>query len=207
VSIEVHADHDTTAEDMLDQARKMSAWIPNAHIKYPTTTEGLKAAARSVREGIRVNMTLCFSQDQAAAVHAATRGAAPGQVFVSPFVGRLDDIGLNGMDLIANCVRMYRAGDGHVEVLSASVRNMEHFMQSLALEADIITVPYKVLEEWGNAGMPLPEDSFHYDSGDLKPIAYKDLDLNAPWESFDIRHDLTDKGIERFSSDWNTLIS
>lgn len=207
VSIEVHADENTTAEDMLAQARAMNAWIPNAHIKYPTTTEGLKAAAQSIKENIRVNMTLCFTQDQAAAVYAATKGAKPGDVFVSPFVGRLDDIGENGMDLIGNCVRMYRSGDGHVEVLSASVRNMDHFMQSLALGADIITAPYAVLEEWGRTGMPLPEDGFTHAAGDLKEIPYKDLDLNAPWESFDIHHALTDKGIDRFSADWKNLIA
>lgn len=207
VSIEVHAEADTTSDRMLAQARKMNAWIPNAHIKYPTTAEGLKAATQSIKEGIRVNMTLCFTQDQAAAVYAATRSAKPGDVFVSPFVGRLDDIGENGMDLIANCVKMYEQGDGHVEVLSASVRNMEHFMQSLKLEADIITAPSKVLEEWAKAGMPIPDQSYAYDSKDLKPIQYKDLDLTQPPESFDIHHDLTDKGITRFSADWNALIA
>ena len=92
VSIEVYADHSTSSEEMLAQGREFFKWIPNAHIKYPTTTEGLKAAEQSVKEGIRVNMTLCFSQAQAAAVYAATAGAKKGQVFISPFVGRLDDI-------------------------------------------------------------------------------------------------------------------
>ena len=206
VSIEVHAERNTTAEDMLSQGRKMFAWIPNAHIKYPTTADGLKAAAQSVKEGIRVNMTLCFSQEQAAAVYAATAGASKSSVFVSPFVGRLDDIGQNGMDLVANCVKMYKNGDSHVEVLSASVRSREHFMRSLALEADIITAPFSVLEAWGKAGMPLPGPDYEYDAGSLKAIPYQELDLNQPWESFNIHHDLTDKGIDNFSSDWNALI-
>jgi transaldolase len=206
VSIEVHAEADTTAEDMLAQGREMSSWIPNAHIKYPTTAAGLEAAARSVAEGIRVNMTLCFSQEQAAAVYAATKGSGTGETFVSPFVGRLDDIQENGMDLIGNCVRMYERSDHHVAVLAASVRNMDHFMESLALGADIITAPFKVLEEWAKAGMPLPGASHAYDAGSLKPIPYKELDLDQPWQSFNIRHDLTDKGIERFSADWKALI-
>ncbi len=88
------------------------------------------------------------------------------------------------MDLIANCVKMYKNGDQHVEVLSASVRNMEHFMQSLALEADIITAPFKVLEEWAKAGMPLPDAAYHYDSSDLKYIPYKELDLTSPRNRF-----------------------
>ena len=90
------------AEDMLPQGREMFSWIPNAHIKFPTSHEGLKAADQAVQEGLRVNLTLCFSQEQAAAVYAATKGAKKGDVFVSPFIGRLDDRGENGMDLIAN---------------------------------------------------------------------------------------------------------
>src|SRR5215472_5589485 len=76
VSIEVFADLNTTADEMLNQGREMNSWISNAYIKYPCTAEGLKAAQRSVAEGIRVNITLCFSQQQAAAVYAATQGLA-----------------------------------------------------------------------------------------------------------------------------------
>src|SRR5262249_16268013 len=100
VSIEVFAEENTTAENILDQAREMFTWIPNAFIKYPCPRAGLRAAERSVGSGIRVNMTLCFSQAQAAAVYAATKGAKV-PVYVSPFVGRLDDIGENGVDLVA----------------------------------------------------------------------------------------------------------
>jgi transaldolase len=101
VSIEVFADFDTTAEDMLAQGKEMFSWIPNAYIKYPCVHEGLRAAQISVEAGIRVNMTLmtlCFSQEQAAAVYAATKGSRE-PVYVSPFVGRLDDRGENGMEL------------------------------------------------------------------------------------------------------------
>src|SRR5262245_38008330 len=87
VSIEVFAEENTTAEEMLGQAREMFGWIPNAFIKYPCTAEGLRAAEQSVGSHIRVNMTLCFSQAQAAAVYAATKGAKV-PVYVSPFVGR-----------------------------------------------------------------------------------------------------------------------
>lgn len=145
VSVEVYADASTPAEAMLRQGRAMSGWIPNAHIKFPTCAEGLQAAQQAVREGLRVNLTLCFSQQQAAAVYAATRGAKKGQVFVSPFVGRLDDRGQDGMDLVA-----------------------------------------------------------HADPG-LSPIPYEDVDLALDWREYDLRHELTDKGLERFSSDWNAL--
>ncbi|MCH7552170.1 transaldolase, partial [Patescibacteria group bacterium] len=90
VSIEVYADTGTLAEEMFTQGKEMFSWIKNAHIKYPTNKEGLKAAKRSVKKGMRVNMTLCFTQEQAAAVYSATMGAKKGDVFVSPFIGRLD---------------------------------------------------------------------------------------------------------------------
>lgn len=206
VSIEVYADRGTTAEQMLVQGREFFAWIPNAHIKYPTTAEGLKAAEISVRAGMRVNLTLCFSQSQAAAVYAATRGAHRGQVFVSPFVGRLDDRGENGMELIRNIMAMYEAGDGHVEVLTASVRNLNHLLYALLLGSDIMTVPLKVLRDWAAGGAKVPEPGFRYEAGSLRPISYQKLDLSRPWQAFDLRHELTETGLEKFSADWNALI-
>jgi transaldolase len=206
VSVEVYADASTSADSMIKQGKEMFSWIPNAHIKFPTSREGLKAAEQAVKEGLRVNMTLCFSQEQAAAVYAATRGAKKGQVFVSPFIGRLDDRGENGMDVILNIIRMYRKGDGHVEVLTASVRNSDHFLYALKLGSDIITAPYEILKAWGEKGMPVPKNDYHYDAKSLKPIPYRELGLNSRWEDLDIRHELTEKGMERFSADWNTLI-
>lgn len=210
VSIEVYAAEDTKAEEMFAQGKEMYGWIPNAYIKYPCTKEGLKAAALSVKEGMRVNITLCFSQEQAAAVYGATLGAKPGQVYVSPFVGRLDDKGENGMDLIKNIKQMYSAGDGHVHVLAASIRNINHLLFSFAYEAELVTSPAKVLEEWAEKGMPLPDDNFNGDDlaslSSLKPIHYKELDLNANWESFDIHHPLTDAGIKRFNEDFASEI-
>lgn len=207
ISIEVYADRCCTGSDaMLAQGREMFSWIKNAHIKYPTTTEGLAAAEASIAEGLRVNMTLCFSEEQAAAVYAATYGAKAGDVFISPFVGRLDDIGENGMDIIKNITTLYAKGDGHVQVLSASVRTFDHFMASLKLRADIITAPFSILKEWEKRGMPLPEDDFSYAPENLRPIPYRDLDLSRDWRTFSIAHPLTDKGIDRFSEDWNALI-
>src|SRR5215471_4033677 len=146
VSIEVFADLHTSAEDMLTQGEEMYSWIPNAYIKYPCLAEGMRAAQMSVKRGIRVNMTLCFSQEQAAAVYAATLGTRE-PVYISPFVGRLDDRGENGMDLVWNIKKMYRDGDSHVHVLAASIRHVEHLLASFALNAELATVPSKVLEE------------------------------------------------------------
>ena len=206
VSIEVYADAATSAGEMLKQGKEMFTWIPNAHIKFPTSREGLKAAQQAVKAGLRVNMTLVFSLEQAAAVYAATQGARKGQVFLSPFIGRLDDRGENGMDLIANIIRMYGKGDGHVEVLTASVRSFDHYLYALKLGSDIITAPFELIKMWGEKGLPIPGDEYHYDTKGLKAIPYRDLDLSNPWESYDIHHDLTDKGMEKFSADWNGLI-
>ena len=164
----------------------------------------------SVRESMRVNMTLCFSQEQAAAVYAATKGSkAP--VYVSPFIGRLDDRGENGMDLVRNIKQMYEAGDGHVHVLAASIRNLKHLLGSFALRAELVTAPSKVWEEWAAASFPLPGADFVYQGtdkadGPLKTLAYKSLDLNRAWEGFDIRHDLTTKGIQQFVADYKTTL-
>lgn len=210
VSIEVFADLDTASQDMVAQGREMFSWIPNAYIKYPCTHEGLRAAQMSVREGIRVNLTLCFSQGQAAAVYSATKGTvAP--AYVSPFVGRLDDRGENGMDLIRNIRRMYDSGDGHVQILAASIRHLDHLLAAFAFGADLATVPAKVLEEWAAKGFPLPGEDFHYegktqDGRSLKPLPYEPLNLGQPWEAFDIAHELTTKGIRKFVEDYqNTL--
>jgi transaldolase len=211
VSIEVFADFDTSAEQMLAQGEEMYSWIPNAYIKYPCTHEGLKAAGISVRQGMRVNVTLCFSQEQAAAVYSATKGANE-PVYVSPFVGRLDDRGENGMDVVRAIKKMYAQGDGHVHVLAASIRKVEHLLYAFSLGSELATVPPKVLEQWSASDYPLPDQGFQYQAIDsagkpLRPIPYKELDLNAPWDSFDIRHDLTTKGIENFVKDYKSTLA
>jgi transaldolase len=203
VSIEVFADLNTTADEMLKQGRKMNSWIPNDYIKYPCTGAGFEAAQRSVAEGIRVNMTLCFSQQQAAAVYAATKGSlAP--VYASPFVGRLDDAGQNGVDLVRNIKRMFKQSDHHVLVLAASIRNLQHLLYSLHV-ADLVTVPAKILEQWAKAGMPMPGEHFAYNPVGTE-IPYEDLNLEQPWEQFNIEHELTRKGIQKFVSDYRSTL-
>jgi len=206
ISVEVYADSKTAADEMIKQAEEMFSWIPNAHIKLPTTHEGLKAAEQAIKSGIRVNMTLCFTQEQAAAVYIATKGARKGDVYVSPFIGRLDDRGENGMDLISNIIEMYKKGDGHVELLTASVRNLDHHLYALKLGSDIVTSPFKIIREWFEKGNFVPGNDYIYDKKNLKPIAFKDLDMTRSWQDFDISHELTDKGLAKFASDWNSLI-
>ena len=210
VSIEVFSDFNTTAEEMFAQGKEMFSWVPNAYVKYPCTHEGLRAAQMSVDQAIRVNITLCFSQQQAAAVYAATKRSKQ-PVYVSPFLGRLDDRGENGMDLVANIKKMYAAGDGHVFVLAASIRHLDHLLGVFALQAELATAPAKVWEEWAAKSFPLPGSDFVYEGRDksgnrLRPIPYESLDLSRPWETFDIRHELTTKGIQQFVADYKSTL-
>lgn len=206
VSIQVYADSNTKAEEMLKQGKQMYTWIPNAHIKYPLTFEGLKAAEESIKLGMRVNMTLVFSLEQAAAIYCATKGCKKGQVIISPFIGRLDDIGINGMSLIENITKMFEKGDGHVEVLAASIRNIDHLLYNFKLGVDIMTLPFKTIREWVDQDMVTPDENYIYPKGDLKDIPYQELDLNKDWQEFNINHQLTDKGLEKFANDWNSLL-
>lgn len=206
ISIQVYSDKNTKASEMLQQAKTMNRWIPNAHIKFPITEEGLKAAEESVKLGIRVNMTLMFTQEQVAAVYCATIGAKKGQVIISPFIGRLDDLGTNGMGLIKNIIDMFKKGDGHIEILAASIRNMDHLLYSFKLGVDIVTLPFKTIKEWSDKGFIMPEDNFIYPAGSLEDIPFKELDLSKNWRDFNISHELTDKGLEKFAIDWNNLV-
>ena len=206
VSLEVYAEKTTRAEQMISQAKELFSWIPNAQIKLPLTREGLKAAEMSLKEGLRINITLCFSQEQAAAVLLAAKEAKQGQVFLSPFVGRLDDQGKNGMDLIKNIVRMRKKTKSKVEVLTASVRNLDHLLSAIYLGSDIITAPLRVLKEWAEKDLVLPSKDFQYKDSNLMPIPYQKLDLNLSWQQFNLFHPLTEIGLEKFTQDWNSLI-
>ncbi|MGH9343560.1 MAG: transaldolase family protein, partial [Terriglobia bacterium] len=208
---EVFSDLYTTAELLLSQGQDMFTWIPNAYIKYPCTHEGLRAAKMSVEQGMRVNITLCFSQEQAAGVYAATQ-ASKQPAYVSPFIGRLDDRGENGMDLVKNIRKMYLAGDGHVHILAASVRSTDQLLACFALGADLVTVPAKILDAWAEKNFPMPDRDFVYKGVDksgeiLEPIAYKNIDLNKQWDTYDLNHELTRKGIERFVTDYESSLN
>ena len=205
VSIEVFADSTTSAEHMFEQGREMYAWIDNAYIKYPCTGEGIRAAQMSVASGMRVNMILCFSQAQAAAVYSATKGTAS-PVYVSPFIGHLDGIGKPGIDLVKNIQRMFLQGDGHVLLLAASIRSLEHLVHCLSIDVDMVTVPSSILSQWAIANFPVVGPPImHTWSGDLIP--YETVDLEQPWESFDLSHALTTQGIERFAHDYEQALA
>jgi transaldolase len=206
ISIQVICDAKTSVEDLLFQARDRIVWIPNGVIKFPCTENGLKAAVIFCEEG-PVNMTLVFTQSQAAALYTATR-QAKFPVYVSPFVGRLDDLKENGMDLAKNIIDMYRNyGDGHVKVITASVRSFDHLLYAIKLQSDIVSIPYKVLENWAETGFIIPDESYQYDNRELKSILYADIDLKQNWNYYDVHHDLTDSGVAKFALDWENTIA
>ena len=206
ISIQVIGDPVTlSAKDMLSQARDRITWIPNGVIKFPCTKEGLSAAEVFCQEG-PVNITLNFSQEQAAAVYAATK-AHNYDVFLSPFVGRLDDRGENGMDVVVNELEMFRGlSDNHVNVLTASVRNIKHLLYALFIKSPVITIPFKVFKEWIDAGATLPDENFIYDVPGLTDIPYKELTLDKDWKEYNLSHPLTDAGLIRFWEDWKAIV-
>jgi transaldolase len=130
-----------SVDGMLSQARSIAAWHPNVVVKIPSTPDGLEVTSKLARDGIKVNMTLCFSVNQA--LLAALAGAA----FVSPFVGRLDDIGQDGMALVKSIMDIYKEYAFETEVIAASIRHPLHCVAAAQAGADIATIPFKVLEQ------------------------------------------------------------
>jgi len=128
-------------EAMIKQAREIAAWAPNVVIKIPATAAGLEVISVLSKEDIRINMTLCFSLNQ------ALLGALAGATYVSPFVGRLDDIGHDGMELVRDIVDVFEYYQLTTEVIAASIRHPEHCVAAAKAGAHIATVPYKVLTQ------------------------------------------------------------
>ncbi len=127
------------AEAMLEQARKIAKWAPNVNIKIPATSEGLEVTSALSKEKIKVNFTLCFSVNQ------ALLGALAGAAYVSPFVGRLDDAGHDGMELVKDIVNVFAHYKFSTEVIAASIRHPQHCVVAAKAGAHIATVPYSVL--------------------------------------------------------------
>ncbi len=138
VSAEVVA---TDAAGMIAEARELAAIHPHIVVKIPMIPEGFKAIPTLRREGIRINVTLVFSPAQ------ALLAAKAGAYFVSPFLGRLDDVGSDGMRLLREIIEVYRPYKFETQVLAASLRHPMHVVEAAKLGADIATMPYKVFEQ------------------------------------------------------------
>ena len=130
-----------TADEMIAEGRKLAEIADNIAIKVPLTWDGLKTCKTLTDDGFMVNVTLCFSANQ------ALLAAKAGATFISPFVGRLDDINVDGMDLIADMRQIYDNYAFDTEILVASVRTVNHVTQSALIGADVVTVPPAVLKK------------------------------------------------------------
>ncbi|MFA9560077.1 fructose-6-phosphate aldolase [Evansella sp. AB-rgal1] len=151
-----------TVEEMVEEAEELASWAPNVVIKLPMTEEGLEATYELTKKGIKTNVTLVFSAAQ------GLMAAKAGATYISPFVGRLDDIGTEGMSLVRDLKAILTNYGFETEIIAASIRNIEHVEKSAIAGADIATIP-----------------------GSLLPKLWK--------------HPLTDKGIEQFLSDWESV--
>lgn len=235
VSAEVYADPDTTAEEMAEQGREIATWHQRVVVKLPTTLEGLKARAELRKDKININNTLVFSQQQIFAIclheqimqhkHGPTDDLWP--PFISPFVGRLDDIGEDGMDLVENGMKIKKlfhtslpASNLAIWMLEASVRKVEHIRRGILAHTELITAPANSYEEYFTLSDEEKEkiDIAKY-SKDLTSIPYwtpneKLLQIEDENEFYkaiksgklDITHPLTEKGIIRFVEDWKTIL-
>jgi transaldolase len=152
------------AQEMVRQARALAKLDDHIVIKIPMIAEGLKAVRALSAEEIKTNVTLCFSANQ------ALLAAKAGATYISPFIGRLDDVGHNGMDIVADIIDIYENYAFPTQVLVASVRHCQHVLEAALIGADVITMPYKVMMQM-------------------------------------VKHPLTDVGIQKFTEDWQKVIS
>lgn len=138
VSAEVVA---TDHEGIVKEARELAAIHKNIVVKVPLIREGLKAVRKLSDEGINTNVTLCFSPTQ------ALLAAKAGATYISPFIGRIDDVGTDGMDLIQQIVTIYQNYGYKTEVLAASIRHPMHVLQAAMIGADVATIPFKIIDQ------------------------------------------------------------
>ncbi|MFA4837780.1 MAG: fructose-6-phosphate aldolase [Dehalococcoidia bacterium] len=129
------------AKGMVEEARQISSWSPNVVVKIPICAVGLEVASTLSREGVATNLTLCFSLNQ------ALLAARAGATYVSPFVGRLDDIGHDGIELVADIVNVFEQYELTTQVIAASIRHPLHCIEAARAGAHIATVPFKVLKQ------------------------------------------------------------
>lgn len=155
------------APGMIAEARELVKWSPNIFVKIPMTEEGMKATSRLSQEGVRVNVTLAFTANQ------ALLAAKAGATYVSPFIGRLDDAGEDGMKVIEDIVKIYQNYNYSTQVLAASIRHPMHVHRAAMYGAHIATMPYGVLKQLFKH--PLTDIGLKRFLDDWKKVPQKDL--------------------------------
>ena len=233
VSAEVYADATTTGEEMANQGEEIASWNERVYVKLPTTIEGFKARTILRGKKISINNTLVFSQQQIFAItlhESIIQKADPGNKprwpqFISPFVGRIDDLGENGMQIIEHGMKIKEAfaqinNQPFTWMLASSIRRVEHLKRSIELNSEIITAPGKIYKEWFSFTKEQQEqiDTQAY-AESLVPVSYwqvpqatqeigtMDAFMNAVGTGkLDISHPLTNAGIEQFARDWKAIL-
>ncbi len=150
------------AENMIKEARHIATWSPYVVIKIPMTWEGIKAVKVLSKEGIKTNVTLVFSANQGLLAGLA------GATYVSPFVGRLDDAGHNGMDVVSELVQIYKQYDLPTQVIAASIRHPQHVVAAAKAGSHVATVPFKILKQM--AMHPLTDSGIERFLADWKKV-------------------------------------
>lgn len=229
VSGEVYASHQTNADQMITQGKEIATWGDRIVVKLPTTLEGFKARTELRKLGICINNTLVFSQQQSFAItlheklmiaqYGKPKAAWP--CFISPFVGRLDDIGQDGLSMVEHSIAMVRKyfAPDTTWMLEASVRSLAHFKKGLDLGSELITAPAKVYSQWfaltadqqsaiDTKTPALAEIPNWVPSDELLAINSIDAFMDAiTTNKLDITHKLTDQGIDKFVADWSQIIT
>lgn len=223
VSAEVYADETTSAQQMIEQGRQIATWHERIVVKLPTTLEGFKARTQLRKEKVPINNTLVFSQQQIFAIclHEQLMQKLYGPIenkyppFISPFLGRLDDLGENGMDLLEHGMKIKKIFRSELWMLEASVRSIAHLQKGIEVGSELITAPAKVYREYFSGSSINNELS----TINLKPIPYWQppqelLEISSTHDfmnaiesgKLDITHELTDKGLVRFANDWKAIL-
>lgn len=229
VSAEVYANSQTKSEEMIEQGKQIASWHSRVVVKLPTTLEGFKARTALRKAGIVTNNTLVFSQQQVYAICLHEQlvqkefGLSSSQwpPFISPFLGRLDDIGEDGMSFLQNAIQIKNDyfTEGLTWMLAASIRTTRHVKASIASGSELATIPASVYREWF-AMTPQEQEKIALESETklipiplwrpsdiLKNIQTVDDLINAMEQGIvDINHPLTTAGIEKFVADWHNIL-
>lgn len=235
VSAEVYADHTTSSKNMIKQGQEISTWHERVVVKLPTTIEGFKARTELRKKGICTNNTLVFSQQQIFAIclheqliqkkYGPTNNIYP--PFISPFVGRLDDIGQNGMQLVDNGMQIKEHFKTYLSklpfsiwMLEASVRSIDHIKLGILAKSELITAPAKLYKEWFALSNKEQESAPDKINSTLRELEYwqapneiNGIDsLDKLFEAIttnrlNVLHELTNQGIDKFVADWKNILS
>jgi transaldolase len=201
LSAEVYMDTSTTVSQIVTQAQSLNSLGLDLHVKIPVCKVGICALDVLLSQGLKVNMTLGFDQNQAFSVAAISSNIYSNQVYFSCFVGRVFDNGCDGIANIANIMRMYQDINTPVQILACSFRTLDQFLACLALGVDIVTVNLDIIKQWQKHDFIVPSlSSFHFN--EPKPKYLDILHLNPSL----VNHPSSMAGIVKFASDWNSAI-